>query len=213
MSYAEAMERYGSDKPDLRFGMPITDVTGEMASLGLESFPGLIAAGRAGSGDRAAGRGRRLRHPPAQDQRGAVAGPHRPRRARRQAHPVHPEGHRRGVANLVKKGASEEVARRLIEKAGARQGRHGAGGRGRSRVRWRWPWASCAWRWARELKLVDERAFRFLWVTDFPLLEYDAGERRYCQPAPPLHRAPRRGHPAARHATPGRCAPRPTTSS
>jgi aspartyl-tRNA synthetase len=31
----------------------------------------------------------------------------------------------------------------------------------------------------RELSLVDERAFRFLWVTDFPLLEYDAGDRRY----------------------------------
>jgi aspartyl-tRNA synthetase len=31
----------------------------------------------------------------------------------------------------------------------------------------------------RELKLLDERAFRFLWVTDFPLMDYDAGDRRY----------------------------------
>src|SRR5688572_11971958 len=45
MAYAEAMERYGSDKPDLRFGMPITDVTEEMKVLGLDTFPGLIAEG------------------------------------------------------------------------------------------------------------------------------------------------------------------------
>src|SRR5687767_9474943 len=45
MTYAEAMERYGSDKPDLRFDMPIADVTDEMATLGLESFPALIADG------------------------------------------------------------------------------------------------------------------------------------------------------------------------
>jgi aspartyl-tRNA synthetase len=31
----------------------------------------------------------------------------------------------------------------------------------------------------RELKLIDEKAFRFLWVTDFPLLGYDAREKRY----------------------------------
>jgi aspartyl-tRNA synthetase len=31
----------------------------------------------------------------------------------------------------------------------------------------------------RELKLIDEKAFRFLWVTDFPLLGYDAREKKY----------------------------------
>jgi aspartyl-tRNA synthetase len=32
---------------------------------------------------------------------------------------------------------------------------------------------------ARELKLVDERAFRFLWVTDFPLFEWDKELKRW----------------------------------
>src|SRR5512134_2008709 len=39
LGYQTAMERYGSDKPDLRFDMPITDVTEEMATLGLDTFP------------------------------------------------------------------------------------------------------------------------------------------------------------------------------
>jgi aspartyl-tRNA synthetase len=31
----------------------------------------------------------------------------------------------------------------------------------------------------KELRLVPENAYRFLWVTDFPLFEYNAGERRF----------------------------------
>ncbi len=32
---------------------------------------------------------------------------------------------------------------------------------------------------ARELKLIDESAFKFLWVVDFPLLEYDGDNKRW----------------------------------
>ena len=38
MTYAEAMKRYGNDKPDLRFGMEIEDVTAETRGCGFKVF-------------------------------------------------------------------------------------------------------------------------------------------------------------------------------
>ena len=77
--------------------MPITDVTEEMRDARPRHLPRPHRGRRARARDRAARRRRRVRHAPAQDQRGAVAGADRARRARRQAQPVHAEGHRRGA--------------------------------------------------------------------------------------------------------------------
>ena len=38
MTYAEAMEKYGSDKPDIRFGNPLVDVTEVFRRHASESF-------------------------------------------------------------------------------------------------------------------------------------------------------------------------------
>jgi aspartyl-tRNA synthetase len=38
MTYADAMARYGSDKPDLRFGLELTDLTGYFAGSGFRVF-------------------------------------------------------------------------------------------------------------------------------------------------------------------------------
>jgi aspartyl-tRNA synthetase len=45
MSYAEAMARYGSDKPDLRFGLPIVDVSDALRESGFVVFRGALDAG------------------------------------------------------------------------------------------------------------------------------------------------------------------------
>lgn len=47
MTYAEAMDRYGSDKPDLRFGMEITDLSGVFADTEFKAFSGAIGSGGA----------------------------------------------------------------------------------------------------------------------------------------------------------------------
>lgn len=45
LSYAEAMERYGSDKPDLRYGMELKDISDVAANCGFGVFKNAIANG------------------------------------------------------------------------------------------------------------------------------------------------------------------------
>jgi aspartyl-tRNA synthetase len=178
MSYAEAMDRYGSDKPDLRFDLPIADVSHEMANLGLETFPGLIMGGaraRAIVLPAAGGvSGTRLRKINEELWLGRiVADAHATRR------PLFTlKATDEAVAGLVKKGAHEASARKLLEKAGA--------GKDDVVLVGVDPAAPLSMamgilrlEMGRELKLVDEKAHRFLWVTDFPLFEHSAADDRY----------------------------------
>jgi aspartyl-tRNA synthetase len=177
LTYAEAVERYGSDKPDLRFGMEISDVTEEMSTLGLDTFPGLISAGA---------RARAIVLPAA----GGVSGT-RLRKINEETWQgrIVPDAHAakrnlfnlkatdEAVGNLAKKGASEAVARRLLQKAGASRDdtvlvavdEPGPLAMSLGILRLEM---------GRELKLVDEKAYRFLWVTHFPLFEKDAATGR-----------------------------------
>src|SRR5690606_7630855 len=45
LSYDEAVERYGSDKPDLRFGMELVDVSDIVARSGFRVFSGAVKQG------------------------------------------------------------------------------------------------------------------------------------------------------------------------
>jgi aspartyl-tRNA synthetase len=172
LAYAEALERYGSDKPDLRFGMPITDVSDELARLGLANYPGLLEAGA---------RARAIVLPAS----GGVSGM-RLRKINEELWlaRIVPDARaeKRGLLNLkatddqlaklTEKGASADVARKLFEKVGAAKDdtvligvdRPGPVAMAMGILRLEM---------GKELKLVDERAYRFLWVTDFPLFEWD----------------------------------------
>jgi aspartyl-tRNA synthetase len=177
LTYAEALERYGSDKPDLRFGMEISDVTEEMSTLGLDTFPGLIAAGaraRAIVLPAAGGvSGTRLRKINEETWLGRIV----PDARASKRNIFNLKATDEAVGNLAKKGASEAVARRLLEKAGASRDDTVlvavdepaplAMALGILRLEM-----------GRELKLVDEKAYRLLWVTHFPLFERDAASGR-----------------------------------
>jgi aspartyl-tRNA synthetase len=177
LPWAEAMERYGSDKPDLRFGMPITDVTDELKVLGLDTFPGLIEQGaraRAIVLPAAGGvSGTRLRKINEELWLGRiVADAHASKR-----NLLVLKSTEESIANLAKKGASEAVARRIFEKAGAKADDTlliGVDALGPLAM----AMGILRLEMGRELKLIDEKAFRFLWVTDFPLFDKDSHSGR-----------------------------------
>ena len=178
LSYAEALERYGSDKPDLRFGLEIVDVTDEMRDLGLQTFPDLIAAGaraRAIVLPASAGvSGMRLRKLNEELWLQRIVPD--ARASKRNLFTL--KAGEEALAGLAKKGANEGVARRLFEKTGAGKddvllvGVDAPG-----------PLAMAMGilrlEMGRELALVDASAWRFLWVMDFPLFEFDPREGRY----------------------------------
>ncbi len=178
MSYAEARERYGSDKPDLRFGLPITDVTVQMATLGLDTFPGLIEQGaraRALALPASGGvSGTRLRKINEEVWLGRIVGD--ARASKRNLFTL--KATDEAISSLGKKGASEGIARQMLERAGAQKDDTLLVG-----VDQEGPLAMAMGilrlDMGRELKLVDPSAYRFLWVTGFPLMEYDQGARRF----------------------------------
>ncbi len=178
LPYAEALERYGSDKPDLRFGMPLHDVTEEMRTLGLDNFPRLLEEGaraRALVLPAAAGvSGTRLRKINEEVWLGRIVGD--ARAARRNLFTL--KATEEAVANLGKKGASEAMARRLLERAGAGKDDAvlvGVDAPGPLAM----AMGNLRLEMGRELKLVDEKSYRFLWVTHFPLFAWDGAARRY----------------------------------
>lgn len=57
MTYREAMERFGSDKPDLRFGMELTDITDVVKDCEFAVFKGAIESGGSVRGINAKGQG------------------------------------------------------------------------------------------------------------------------------------------------------------
>jgi aspartyl-tRNA synthetase len=177
LPYAEALLRYGSDKPDLRFDMPITDVSDELLVLGLANYPGLLEGGA---------RARALVLPAAP----GVSGTWLRKVNELWQSRIVPDarGEKRGLltlkatddqlAKLAEKGASADVARKLFEKVGAQKDETVLVG-----VDQEGPVAMAMGilrlEMGRDLKLVDERAYRFLWVTDFPLFEWDRETGRH----------------------------------
>ena len=170
LTWDEAMTRYGSDKPDLRFEMPVRDVSEAFRGGRFKVFRELLDGG---GSVRAlvvpdAGRQARARIDNLVDEALALGakGLVWVRRS--------PEG---AVQSSILKAAGEEALTRVIETAGA--GRDDliliAGGEGHEASvllgRFRL-------RLAQREGLIDESRTALAWVVDFPLLEWSETERR-----------------------------------
>ncbi|HET9213084.1 MAG TPA: aspartate--tRNA ligase [Thermoanaerobaculia bacterium] len=173
LTYAEAMERYGSDKPDLRFGMEIADLSQLLGESGFRGFKETVAAGGVVRGFALPGS-----TGAADASRKEVDG--WAETARRQGAAGVLTLRRKGGETVfqVKNALTEAEIQGAAEALGLEEGGMAlivaapapvaANALGALRLEL-----------ARTYKLIPEGAHAFLWVTEFPLLEWDEEAGRW----------------------------------
>jgi aspartyl-tRNA synthetase len=169
MAYAEAVRRYGSDKPDLRFGMELKDLSAALEGTTFPPFADALSAGGEVKGVVARG-GAQL--------------------SRKQLDELQEFVRRYGagalawikvgdeVTSSLLKALGVETTSRLADAAGAERGdavlvvagkpKVVAASLGALRVEI-----------GRREKLIPENTFAPLWVTEFPMFEFDEEHGRY----------------------------------
>jgi aspartyl-tRNA synthetase len=170
MRYEEAISRYGTDRPDVRFGMELVDVTTTVVASTFEIFRGIIEEGGIVKGINLKGGATRSRKE-LDDLVGVAQGYGAGGMAWIR---VASEGLEAPIVKFFSSDQLHEITTRLQGEPGdlllfvADQPDtvHDALGQLRLHL-------------ARQEGLTDGTTYRFLWVVDFPLLEYDPTQGRY----------------------------------
>jgi aspartyl-tRNA synthetase len=170
LTYAEAMERYGTDRPDLRYDLALTNLTGEAAGSGFAPFEKTLAEGGTVRGLRVPGGAAWSRKK--LDELAQVARDHGAGGL------VWIKKTAAEVSSPARKGIAEPVMARLLEKLRAGDGdllllvadKEKAALAALAALR-----AAAA----RESGLVDDSRHVFCWVTEFPLLGFDEESRQW----------------------------------
>jgi aspartyl-tRNA synthetase len=170
LSYNEAMNRFGSDKPDTRFGLELKDISDLVAECGFKVFRQAVAGGGVVKGINAKGCAAFSRREI--DELTAYA-------ARFGAKGlaylyVEKDGVRSPVAKFFEREVLDAVVARLAGEPGDLllfvADKHDTACQALGALRLHL---------AERLGLVDSSLWNFLWVVDFPLLVYDEEEGRY----------------------------------
>jgi aspartyl-tRNA synthetase len=169
MTWLDAMNRYGSDKPDTRYGMELIDI-GELA--GATEFAPFRAAIDAGGSVR------------------AIVVPNGAAFSRKQLDVLGEDAKKLGASGLVwikfdaqrassiKKFLSDEMMDSLRTKLGANENDLALVVAGKRDMVWD-VLGGLRQKVAREQKLIPAETWNFLWVTEFPLFEWDEESGRY----------------------------------
>lgn len=176
LTYAEAMSRYGSDKPDTRYGLELVEVSDLVADSGFKVFSGAVKSGGLvkvlpipGGNDVISN----VRIKPGGDlfKVATDAG------AKGLAYIRVREGGAIDTIGAIKDNLSAERMQELLERTGAEPGHlllFGAGpthivnatlDRVRQAI-------------AKEMNLIPADALNLLWVTEFPMFEWNEDEQR-----------------------------------
>ncbi len=172
MPYAEAMDRFGSDKPDLRFGVELKDLSDIVKNSAFNAFSSTVQNGGLVK---------------------AVVAPNANEKFSRKVISEYEEYVKTyfgakglayikltadGISSPIAKFLSEDEMKAIIEKTEAKTGdvifivadkkKVVAAALGALRLRV-----------GKDLDLINKDDFKFLWVVDFPMFDYDEEEQRY----------------------------------
>ena len=172
MPYAEAMDRFGSDKPDLRFAVELKDLSDIVKNSSFNAFSSTVQNGGLVK---------------------AIVAPSANEKFSRKIISEYEEYVKTyfgakglayikltadGITSPIAKFLSEDEMKAIIEKTEAKTGDvifivadkkkvvHSALGALRLRI-------------GKDLELINKDDFKFLWVVDFPMFDYDEEEQRY----------------------------------
>jgi len=170
ISYDEAMARYGSDKPDTRFDMELIDIADIVKDVDFKVFQSALSAGGAVKALNAKGAASRY----SRKDMDHLASYLSQFGAKGLAWLKVEEDGLKGpiakflapVADALIKATQAEVGDLLMFCADSKAVVAASLGALRTRL-------------GKELDLIDEKKLNFLWVVDWPLLEYDEDEKRY----------------------------------
>jgi len=170
MSYREAMDRFGVDKPDTRFGLEVTDYTKELGNTGFRVFADVVAKGGVIRGITAPGLAEASRSELAALEEVAKVGG-----ARGLSWWKVTES---GLASPIAKHFGNDQLEALRIKSSGKPGdlilivadEYQVACDSLARLRLHI---------GEKADLIDRSRYDFLWVTDFPLLEWDKEEQRY----------------------------------
>lgn len=171
MPYSEAMDRFGSDKPDTRFGIEFIDISDEVKNCGFKVFSSAIESGGSVRCINAKGLGDKMTRKTLDNLAEYV----KTYKAKGMAWIVVEND---GLRSQITKFLTDDEVNAVIQKTSAEPGDalliiadkndvvYDALGNLRLEV-------------ARRFDLIDKNKLNFLWVTDFPLFEYSEEEDRY----------------------------------
>ena len=171
MPYVEAMNKYGSDKPDLRFGMEIQNITEAVRGTEFAVFKGAIENGgsvRAIVAKNCADMGRKKI-----DKLGEFVKTYK---AKGLAWIAYKEGE---IKSPIAKFFSEEDMAKLLSAAGAEVGDLVLIVADVDSVVLQ-SLGALRLELAKELGILEgNKEFNFVWITEFPMFEYDEEEKRF----------------------------------
>ena len=171
MTWQEAMDRFGSDKPDIRFGMELVDVSEVVKDCEFVEFKNALENGGSVRGINAKGQGAM------------------PRKKIDKLVDFAKDFGAKGLAYIAiqedgtvkssfAKFMSEEEMHALIEAMGGENGDLLLFAADKNKVVWD-VLGNLRLEIARQLEILDKGDYRFLWVTEFPLLEWNEEAGRY----------------------------------